>query len=76
MVCYTQSLSSGTCENNRYVIGADNTTFNLTGLNEATTYYIAVKVETPAGFGPIENIVNNKTLEDSKYRAFALSLGD
>ena len=66
MVCYTQSLSSAICENNRYVIGADNTTFNLTGLNEATTYYIAVKVETPAGFGPIENIVNNKTMEDSK----------
>ena len=68
MVCYSQSLIYiGVCESSKYVIGADNATFNLTDLNEATLYYIAVKAATQAGFGQIGNIVSNKTLEDGKY---------
>ena len=67
MVCYNQSISLESCKNYKDVIGAENTTSNLTGLNEATLYYIAVKAGTQAGFGPIGNIVNNRTLEDSKY---------
>ena len=68
MVCYSERLIYiGVCESKKYVIGADNTTFNLTDLNEATLYYIAVKAATRAGFGQIGNIVSDKTLEDGKY---------
>ena len=68
MVCYKadQNSSLDHCGNGTEVLGADNTTVNLTGLNEATLYYIAVKAGTRAGLGPIGNIVKNRTLEDSK----------
>jgi hypothetical protein len=49
------------------VLGVENTTFNLTGLNEATSYFVAVKAGTEAGFGPNGNNLTNTTLEDSKY---------
>ena len=67
-VCYaTQQLSPDGCPQYQDVVGADNTTFNLTGLNEATSYFVAVKAGTRAGFGPNENDLNNTTLEDRKY---------
>ncbi len=63
-VCYeTRKSSVGSCAEYKHVVGVDNTTFNLTGLNEATSYFVAVKAGTQAGFGPIGNILNTRTLE-------------
>ena len=67
-VCYaTQQLSAYGCPKHKNIVGANNTTFNLTGLNEATSYFVAVKAVTQAGFGPNGNNLKNMTLEDSKY---------
>ena len=67
-VCYaTQQLSLVSCLEYQAVAGIKNTTFNLTGLNEATTYFVAVKAGTQVGFGPNGNNLTNTTLEDSKY---------
>ena len=66
-VCYeTEQSFVDSCAKYRDVVGVDNTTFNLTGLNEATSYFVAVKAGTAVGFGPIGNILNNRTLEDGK----------
>ena len=67
-ICYsTQQSSLVSCLEYQDVAGIDNTSFNLTGLNEATSYFVAVKAGTQAGFGPNRNDLNNTTLEDSKY---------
>jgi hypothetical protein len=67
-VCYsTQQFSGNSCPQSEDVVGADNNTFNLTGLNEATPYFVAVQAGTQAGFGPIGNKLNNTTLEAGKY---------
>jgi hypothetical protein len=67
-VCYaTQQLSRNSCPKFKDVLGVENTTFNLTGLNEATSYFVAVQAGTRAGFGPNENNLTNTTLEASKY---------
>ncbi len=64
-VCYeTQELSVDSCAKHQYVVGVDNTTYNMSGLNEATTYFVAVQARTQIGFGKIENILNGSTLED------------
>ena len=65
-ICYeTQQLFPVSCANVA-VVGMNNTSFNLTGLNEATIYYVAVQARTRAGFGPNGNILNGKTSEASK----------
>ena len=67
-VCYaTQQLSRNSCPEYQVIVGIDTTTFNLNGLNEATTYFVAVKAGTQAGFGPNGNNLNNTTLEAGKY---------
>jgi hypothetical protein len=67
-VCYaTQLLSRNSCPKFKDVLGVQITTFNLTGLNEATSYFVAVQAGTRAGFGSNGNILTNTTLEDSKY---------
>ena len=38
----------------------------LAGLNEATAYYIGVRVATKIGFGKLGIVKSNTTLEDSK----------
>ena len=66
-VCYsTQQLSLVSCLEHQDVAGID-TTINLTGLNEATSYFVAVKAGTEAGFGPNGNNLTNATLEAGKY---------
>ena len=51
-VCYQVSPSPvGICDKYRKV-GAESYVFNLTGLNEGTTYKVAVQAETRAGPGP------------------------
>jgi hypothetical protein len=67
-VCYaTQQLSGNSCPKSKHVVGVDNTMFNLTGLNEATSYFVAVQAGTREGFGPNGNNLTNTTLEASKY---------
>ena len=58
----TQSLLQ-TCANFKDVYGVNHTVLNVTGLNENTLYYLAVKAGTIAGFGKIGNIVNGTTSE-------------
>ena len=65
-VCYNDKTSSSSCISNKTIEGADTTMIVLTGLNEATTYYIGVQAATKIGFGKLGIVKSNKTLEDSK----------
>ena len=67
-VCYkvSQNLSEVDCTSSK-TVDASTTTFNLTGLNEATTYVVAVRAKTSKGFGKLGMAVNITTLEDSKF---------
>ena len=66
-VCYNiQSTSKLDCSLKKTVFGK-NTMVNLTGLNEATIYDVAVKAATKIGFGGLGVTMNASTLEDSKY---------
>lgn len=66
-ICYSTGTFSGNeCPRQQYVRGEDITTAILRGLNESTLYYVGVKAGTIAGFGPLANLLSNKTLEDSK----------
>ena len=38
----------------------------LSGLNEATTYYIGIRAATKIGFGKLGIVKSNKTFEDGK----------
>ena len=68
IVCYNvQSTSKLDCSLNKTVFGGGNTILNLTGLNEATNYDVAVKAATEIGFGDLGVTVNASTLEDSTY---------
>ena len=67
-VCYNvHSASKLNCSLNKPVFGGKNTMLNLTGLNEATIYDVAVKAATKIGFGDLGVTMNASTLEDSKY---------
>ena len=67
-VCYdVHSTSELDCSLNKTVFGGGNTILNLTGLNEATNYDVAVKSSTKIGFGGFGVKKNASTLEDSKY---------
>ncbi len=66
-VCYgIQESSVRSCDMYKDVDGINTFTYNLSGLNEATTYFVAVQAGTQIGFGEIENILSNRTLEDGK----------
>ena len=71
MICYDRQTFSNGCPRSN-VTGADVTSFNLTGLNEATDYYVGVKARTSAGFGPLGTLLKGTTLEDSKYHALRI----
>lgn len=67
MICYDKkSFSNATCRFSNEILGEDDTSDTLMGLDEATEYFVAVKAGTIAGFGPLGNLVSNTTLEDSK----------
>lgn len=53
----------------REIINNTARSIELTELNEATTYYVAIKAITNEGYGPLGEISNGTTLEDSKYTA-------
>ena len=67
-VCYKASDTPTdiTCDSKESVNG-DTREVVLDSLNEATTYNVAVQAETSQGFGPLGNIMTNKTLEASEY---------
>ena len=64
-VCYNDKIFSTVCPLNKEVESTD-TMIVLTGLNEATTYYIRVRAATKIGVGKLGIMKNNRTLEDSK----------
>lgn len=66
-VCYDDGMFSPLgCPSNKTVEGVNTTMTVLTGLNEATTYYIGVPASTEKGFGERGIVKNSTTLEDSK----------
>ena len=67
-VCYKASDTPTdiTC-NSKESVNGDTREVVLDSLNEATTYNVAVQAETSQGFGPLGNIMTNKTLEASEY---------
>ena len=67
-VCYKASDTPTdiNCDSKKSVNG-DTREVVLSSLNEATTYNVAVQGETSQGFGPLGNIMTNKTLEASEY---------
>ena len=68
-VCYKASVNSTDidCDSSESVNNSDTTDVVLDGLNEATTYNVAVRAATSQGFGGLGNIMTRKTLEASKY---------
>ena len=60
------SIENVSCDNSIIVIGEDATTANLTLLNEATMYDVAVKAATVEGFGPLGPKNDGTTDEDGK----------
>ena len=64
-VCYDDEIFSTDCPFNKEVKSTD-TMIVLAGLNEATTYYIGVRAATKIGFGKLEIVKSNTTLEVSK----------
>lgn len=76
-VCYgIAGVDIMACPKYKVVHGADNLVFSLTGLNEATLYFVAVMAGTVAGFGPIGNVVNNMTFEDGEFHSVHLLFND
>ena len=65
-VCYNDKTSSSTCLSNKTREETDPTMIVLSGLNEATTYYIGIRAATKIGFGKLGIVKSNKTFEDGK----------
>jgi hypothetical protein len=63
-VCYGRS-SSVDCSFNKTVDG-NTTSTNVTGLNEFTEYYVAVKASSTSGYGLLGAEFSATTEEDSK----------
>ena len=67
-VCHKpQTSSNDICYVTRRVDGVDNRSTVLNGLNEFTTYSVAIQAATSDGNGTHGAIENVMTLEDSKY---------
>ena len=68
-VCYKASDTSTDidCTLKKSVDDGNTREVVLDGLNEATTYNVAVKAATSQGFGDLGTTMTRKTLEASKY---------
>ena len=65
-ICYKLTNSSdGICDTSE-VAGEDKDTHTLTGLNEATSYDVAMKAATSVGFSGTGNSKTASTMEDSE----------
>ena len=73
-VCYkaSRNISEIDCDSSKTIDARQARVVTLNGLNEATTYNVAVQAGTEEGFGPLGAIVTNKTLEDGKRIYFAI----
>ena len=66
-VCYTTNGNElNSCSTSR-TTNNSTLSYTLTGLNEATTYVVAVKASTKIGDGPLGRNLTNKTDEASTY---------
>ena len=66
-VCYTTNGNElNSCSTSR-TTNNSTLSYTLTGLNEATTYVVAVKASTKIGDGPLGKNLTNKTDEASTY---------
>jgi hypothetical protein len=68
-VCYkaSESVIDVDCSLKETVNDGNTKEVTLNGLNEATTYNVAVKAANANGFGEIGPIMTTKTLEASKH---------
>ena len=64
-VCYQEGSNAAppTCSSHNNETGADNTMTNLTGLDAATTYSVAVRAVNEVGEGPFGNTFTARTNE-------------
>ena len=64
-VCYQVGLNISGCTN-KNVPGGNSTMTNISGLNAATEYAVAVRAFTKIGHGPLGKTVTAKTNESGK----------
>ena len=67
-VCYQRGSSVSNCTNSKEVTGVDNTMTDLTGLQPATMYAVAVRAFTAIGPGPLGSTMSSKTSESGTYK--------
>ena len=67
-ICYKASntMSEIDCTLNVTINNGSTVEAILDGLNEATTYNVAVRAKNTVGFGMLGPVMTDKTLEDSK----------
>ena len=66
-VCYHRGSSVSDCTNSKEVIGIDNTITDLTLLEPATIYTVAVRAFTAVGSGPLGVRKTATTLETGRF---------
>ena len=69
-VCYRRGSTVSDCTTSEEVMGVDNTTTYLTGLEPATMYTVAVRAFTAIGGGSLGDSKSATTNEDSEYFYF------
>lgn len=70
-ICYDIiKVALDNCLNRKDVNGAHYVMVNITGLNEDTLYFAAVKAGNRGGFGPFGNSANDTTWEDGKLFSY------
>ena len=66
-LCYQSGSNVSDCSTSKTATGADNTTVNLTGLEPATNYTVAVKAFTAVGPGPLGDKMTATTNESGEF---------
>ena len=69
-VCYQVGSTVSNCSNNETVFGVDSTMVDLTELEPATTYAVAVRAFTKIGEGPLGAHKTAKTNESGEFICF------
>jgi hypothetical protein len=71
-VCYQRGSTVSDCTKSEEVTGVDITMKNLTGLEPATMYTVAVRAFTAIGEGSLGDSKSATTNEDSEYFYFII----
>ena len=71
-VCYRRGSTVSDCTTSKEVMGVDNTMKDLTGLEPATMYAVAVRAFTAIGEGSLGDSKSATTTEDSEYFYFMI----